>query len=121
MTIGETIPAALTAGKVLYIVGYRYVGLTGVTNLPSGTDIGNIQITGSNIAGTSANANVNLNPNGSGQVVVAGNITASYLFGNGSQLSGIDTSGVSNGTSNLSIPTANGNVNITAGGNTTRS
>jgi len=117
--IGETIPAALTAGKVLYIVGYRYVGLTGVTNLPSGTDIGNIQITGSNIAGTSANANVNLNPNGSGQVVVAGNITASYLFGNGSQLSGIDTSGVSNGTSNLSIPTANGNVNVTAGGNTT--
>jgi hypothetical protein len=78
--IGETIPAALTAGKVLYIVGYRYVGLTGVTNLPSGTDIGNIQITGSNIAGTTANANVNLNPNGSGQVVVAGNITASYLF-----------------------------------------
>jgi hypothetical protein len=116
--IGETIPAALTAGKVLYIVGYRYVGLTGVTNLPSGTDIGNIQITGSNIAGTSANANVNLNPNGSGQVVVAGNITASYLFGNGSQLSGIDTSGVSNGTSNLSIPVANGNVNVTAGGNT---
>jgi len=117
--IGETIPAALTAGKVLYIVGYRYVGLTGVTNLPSGTDIGNIQITGSNIAGTTANANVNLNPNGSGQVVVAGNITASYLFGNGSQLTGIDTSGVSNGTSNLSIPTANGNVNVTAGGNTT--
>jgi hypothetical protein len=116
--IGETIPAALTAGKVLYIVGYRYVGLTGVTNLPSGTDIGNIQITGSNIAGTSANANVNLNPNGSGQVVVAGNITASYLFGNGSQLSGIDTSGVSNGTSNLSIPVANGNVNVTADGNT---
>jgi len=75
--IGETIPAALTSSKVLYIVGYRYVGLTGVTNLPSGTDIGNIQITGSNIAGTSANANVNLNPNGSGQVVVAGNITAS--------------------------------------------
>jgi hypothetical protein len=116
--IGETIPAALTAGKVLYIVGYRYIGLTGVTNLPSGTDIGNIEITGSNIAGTSANANLNLNPNGSGQVVVAGNITASYLYGNGSTLTGIDTSGVSNGTSNLSIPAANGNVNVTAGGNT---
>ena len=116
--IGETIPAALTAGKVLYIVGYRYIGLTGVTNLPSGTDIGNLQITGSNIAGTDANANVYLNPNGSGQVVVSGNITASYLFGNGSQLSGIDTSGVSNGTSNLSIPVANGNVNVTADGNT---
>ena len=116
--IGETIPAALTAGKVLYIVGYRYIGLTGVTNLPSGTDIGNIEITGSNIAGTTTNANLNINPNGSGQVVIGGNITASYLYGNGSTLTGIDTSGVSNGTSNLSIPVANGNVNVTAGGNT---
>ena len=116
--IGETIPAALTAGKVLYIVGYRYVGLTGVTNLPSGTDIGNIEITGSNIAGTTTNANLNINPNGSGQVVIGGNITATYLYGNGSTLTGIDTSGVSNGTSNLSIPVANGNVNVTAGGNT---
>jgi len=116
--IGETIPAALTAGKVLYIVGYRYIGLTGVTNLPSGTDIGNIEITGSNIAGTTTNANLNINPNGSGQVVIGGNITASYLYGNGSTLTGIDTSGVSNGTSNLSIPVANGNVNVTAAGNT---
>jgi len=117
--IGETIPAALTAGKVLYIVGYRYIGLTGITDLPSGTNIGNIQITGSNIAGTDTNANLNINPNGSGQVVIGGNITASYLYGNGSTLTGIDTSGVSNGTSNLSIPVANGNVNVTAGGNTT--
>ena len=33
--IGETIPPALTSGKVIYITGYRYIGLVGVTNLPS--------------------------------------------------------------------------------------
>jgi hypothetical protein len=29
--IGETIPTALTSSKVLYIVGYRYIGKTGLT------------------------------------------------------------------------------------------
>lgn len=50
--IGETIPAALTASKVVYIVGYRYVGLTGVTNLPSGTAIGELSFSNTTIAST---------------------------------------------------------------------
>jgi hypothetical protein len=40
--IGETIPASLTSGNVVYITGYSYDGLTGVTNLPSNTEIANI-------------------------------------------------------------------------------
>lgn len=50
---------------------------------------------------------------------VSGNLTATYFIGDGSQLTGIDTSKISNGNSNVSIPAANGNVNITAAGNTT--
>jgi hypothetical protein len=50
--IGETIPAALTASKVVYIVGYRYIGLTGVTNLPSGTIISELEFSNTTIAST---------------------------------------------------------------------
>lgn len=39
--IGGTIPATLTSGKVIYIVGYRYIGLKGVQNLGNIT-VGNI-------------------------------------------------------------------------------
>lgn len=39
--IGGTIPAVLTSSKVIYIVGYRYIGLKGVQNLGNVT-VGNI-------------------------------------------------------------------------------
>jgi hypothetical protein len=46
------------------------------------------------------------------------NVTALYFLGNGSALTGIaGGGGVSNGTSNISIPVVNGNVNISAVGN----
>jgi hypothetical protein len=68
--------------------------------------------TGANIAGTinvTGNANV-------GNLDTAGNITASYLFGNGSQLSGIDASGIQNGTSNVKVTSSGGNVTTSVGG-----
>ena len=114
--IGETIPAALTSSKVLYVVAYRYIGLTGVTNLPDGTQIGNLEITDQTVTGQDTNANIILTPNGTGQVVTSGNITASYFYGNGSQLTGIDTSGIANGTSNVRIPNVNGNIELNVGG-----
>ena len=117
--IGETIPTALTSSKVLYIVGYRYIGSTGVTNLPDGTQIGNLSITDQTVTGQDTNANIILTPNGTGQVVTAGNVTASYFYGNGSQLTGIDTSGVANGTSNVSIPAADGNIELNVNGGLT--
>ncbi len=46
------------------------------------------------------------------------NVTANYFIGNGSQLTGLSTSSISNGTSNVAIPVASGNINLTAGGNT---
>lgn len=105
--IGETIPSTLTAGKSIFITGYRYVGLLGVTNLPS-ANIGNIQITGNTIATLNTNGDLVLDPNGTGQVQIVsnanvtgnitisgfvsatGNVSANYFLGNGSQLTSID-------------------------------
>ena len=116
--IGETIPAALTSSKVLYIVGYRYIGKTGVNNLPD-SQIGNLDITDQTITGQDTNANIVLVANGTGQVTTSGNITASYYYGDGSQLTGIDTSGVSNGTSNVRIAVADGNIELNVNGGLT--
>ena len=113
--IGETIPTALTSSKVLYIVGYRYVGKTGVNNLPD-SQIGNLDITNQTVTGQVVDANIILTPNGTGQVVTSGNVTASFFYGNGSQLTGIDTSGIANGTSNVRIPAADGNIELNVDG-----
>jgi hypothetical protein len=80
--IGETIPAALTSSKVLYIVGYRYVGLVGVTNLPGNVTIGNLEFTGTTITPTTPNSNIILTPTGNGQVVSNANIIAPSFSGN---------------------------------------
>ena len=143
--IGETIPAALTAGKVLYIVGYRYIGLTGVTNLPSGTSIGNLTFNDSTI-GSTANANITLTPNGTGIVKfttniesnsnisannmsitgnanITGNISANYISGNGANITGVVATSADKLTNgNTTVQTySNGNVTFnianTANGN----
>jgi hypothetical protein len=80
--IGNTIPAALTAGKVLYVVGYRYIGATGITNQPSNVNIGNLNFTNVTISSTLANANIQLTPNGTGVVNSAANIHAPNFIGN---------------------------------------
>ena len=60
----------------------------------------------------------------SGEVVTFtsyGNIRAGYFIGNGSQLTGITSAAyanyIANGTSNVSIPVADGNINLSASGN----
>ena len=113
--IGETIPTALTSTKVLYIVGYRYIGKIGVNNLPD-SQIGNLDITDQTVTGQDTDANIILTPNGTGQVVTGGNLTASFFYGNGSQLTGIDATGIQNGTSNVRIPVADGNIELNVDG-----
>jgi hypothetical protein len=53
-----------------------------------------------------------------GQVSATGNVTGNYILGNGAFLSGVITSvaNINNGTSNVAIPVANGNVQISVGG-----
>jgi len=55
----------------------------------------------------------------SGNAQLGNSVTANYFVGNGSLLTGITSNGISNGNSNINIPTANGNINLTAVGNTT--
>ena len=64
-----------------------------------------------------SSANVSINYDGTGNFT--GNLTAAFFLGNGSQLTGIATSGIANGTSNVSIPAIDGNVNVISAGNTT--
>jgi hypothetical protein len=54
-----------------------------------------------------------------GIVSATGNVTGNYFIGNGSQLTGLSTSSISNGTSNVAIPIANGNVTIAANASST--
>ena len=50
-----------------------------------------------------------------GNITAAGNITGNYILGNGSQLTGLSGSSISNGTSNV-VVAAGGNVSIAVGG-----
>lgn len=68
--IGETIPSVLTAGNVVYISGYEYVGLLGTQNLPDGTIIGNIVIANTTITTNETNGNIVLEPTGTGLVTI---------------------------------------------------
>ena len=54
--------------------------------------------------------------NSGGTISAVGNITGSYIFGNGSQLSGIDATSIQNGTSNVRVVSSGGNVAIGIGG-----
>ena len=71
------------------------------TNITSVGTLDSLSVTG--------NANV-------GNLGTAGNITASYFFGNGSQLSGIDATGIQSGTSNVKVVSSGGNVTTSVGG-----
>jgi hypothetical protein len=94
-----------------------------VANINNGSSNIRIDSSGGNIqANVGGVANVfgitTVGANVSGNLAVTANVSANYFLGNGSQLTGINvsTSSISNGTSNVSIPVANGNVNTSVGG-----
>jgi hypothetical protein len=68
--IGETIPTVLTAGNVIYISGYQYVGALGVSALPGNTTIGNIKIANTTITTDGTIANIIIQPTGNGIVSI---------------------------------------------------
>jgi hypothetical protein len=95
--IGETIPAVLGVGKVIYIVGYRYIGLVGITNLSSNTFIGDLNFTNTTISSTTANSNINITPDGTGILQIS-----SVLIANGNiEGANFTTSGVVSATGNV--------------------
>jgi len=68
--IGETIPTVLTAGNVVYISGYQYVGALGVSTLPANTVIGNLKIANTTITTDGTIANIFIQPTGNGIVSI---------------------------------------------------
>jgi hypothetical protein len=68
--IGETIPAVLTAGNVVYVSGYEYIGAIGVTNQPGNVSIGNLEISNTTITTDGTIANINIQPTGNGIVSI---------------------------------------------------
>jgi hypothetical protein len=104
------------AGQVLASDGIGnliFTNISGNAELANGT---------SNVSIPVINGNINMSVNGNANVVVVtdtgANITGTLnVTGNAIISNLIGT--LANGNSNVNIPTANGNVNITAGGNTT--
>jgi len=68
--IGETIPTVLTAGNVVYISGYEYVGAIGVTNQPGNVNIGNLSISNTTITTDGTVADIFIQPTGNGIVSI---------------------------------------------------
>jgi hypothetical protein len=97
--------------------------LSATGNITGNYILGNIAFA-NGIPATYSNANVanylpifsgNLS---AGNISTTGNITASYYIGNGSQLTGVATgipTQIANGTSNINIASANGNIEFAVG------
>ena len=69
--------------------------------------------------GTSVSVTANVtggNLTTGGAVSATGNVTGNYILGNGSLLTGIDATGIQNGTSNVKVPSSGGNVTVNVGG-----
>ena len=111
---GAITGAAITGSSLTVSTG----NITGGNLILSGAIVDSAQL---DIQTSAANANIVLTPNGTGNVNLgrmsaSGNITGSYFFGNGSQLSGIDATSIQNGTSNVRVVSSGGNVAVGIGG-----
>jgi hypothetical protein len=95
----SSINAAALTGNTLSS-NVLYSSLTQVGNLA------NLSVVGNTISGNLSTAGI---------VSAAGNISANYFIGNGSQLTGIDATSIQNGNSNVKVY-ANGNVSTSISG-----
>jgi hypothetical protein len=83
--IGETIPTVLTAGNVVYISGYEYVGALGVTNNPGNVTIGNLTVANTTVSTNLADGNITLTATGNGLVTISGTGGITIPYGNTTQ------------------------------------
>ncbi len=128
-TAGRVTATGNITGGNLVTTGSANVGNITSANISAGnittaimTATGNIS--GPNITATILSVSSILEVSGNitggnlltdGIIQTTGNITGNVFLGNGSQLTGIAVSRISNGTSQFSIPVASGNANITIG------
>ena len=123
------VTATLSANLGNSVTANYFIGSgANLTSLPAGNISG--QVANALISGTVyTNAQPNITSVGtlsslavtgnitSGNANLGNNVSANFFTGNGVYLTGITTAGLSNGNSNVNIPSSNGNVNISAVGN----
>jgi hypothetical protein len=114
---------ALVAGTVYTNAQPNITSVGTLTSLDVTANIsgGNISTTGIANLGTLVVTGTS-NLGAVGNVTITGGTSGQFLSTNGSgglSFVSVSSSGISNGTSNINIPTVNGNVNITSAGNTT--
>jgi hypothetical protein len=115
---GSNVNATASVSAVANIAGGN-VRSAGVVSAVGDLFGNNINATTNLTAGADANVTGNVNTGNvfsTGVVSAVGNITGSVFLGNGSQLTGINATGIQLGTSNVKIATTNGNVTINVGG-----
>lgn len=83
--IGETVPSVLTAGNVVYISGYEYIGALGVNNNTGNVNIGNLTIANTTISTALAEGNITLTATGNAIVQITGTAGVSIPVGNTAQ------------------------------------
>jgi len=116
--VGGNVNATTAVSAAGNVIGgnVRTVGVVSAT----GDIFGNTISANTNLtAGADANITANVRSGNvftTGIVSASGNILGSYFLGNGSQLTGIDTAGVSNGTSNVKVVSSGGNIVVNVGG-----
>ena len=108
--------------------GFTYAG--GIVTVTGNVAAGNLTTGGSVVAtGNVSGGNVTTggvvtatgnvsggNVTTGGRVVASGNVSGNYILGNGSQLTGVTTNLIQNGTSNVAIAAANDFVRVKVGG-----
>jgi hypothetical protein len=88
------------------ILGDRIQNGTTSLDIQSPNGNANISIGGTSNVAVFTTAGLNV----TGIISATGNITGSYIFGNGSQLTGIDATAIQNGTSSLAVISSGGNI-----------
>jgi hypothetical protein len=89
-------------------------GNVNATNIVSANTVNAVTVEASgNLAGGNANITNGVYADTGN---FGGNVSASYFFGNGSQLTGIDATQISSGNSNIKISTTNGNATVSIAG-----
>ena len=110
---GNTLSSNVTFSSLQTVGTLANVSITDFVSAGGNVTGGNIYTAGLiSAAGTAQLGNVQT----VGIISASGNVTGNYFIGNGSQLTGIDATRIINGTSNVAIPTANSNIQMTVNG-----
>ena len=111
-TNGATFTANIAALGVLTDNLYYANGVVWDLQEPAGS---NTEVQFNNAQNFGASSNFTFDT-ATSNLDITGNVTATAFFGDGANLTGIDATGIQNGTSNVRIPVADGNIELNVGG-----